>query len=233
MTQWKVLHVPAPGFEHVRCALVPPLTQIRTPLRSHWLSRRERTAGDEMHSDRRRADWLAGRLAAKVAMRELLGGDLELSQLTITYAPRGRPVPVCEGRVAEHGFWLAISHSRGAGLAAAAPGVLPIGVDIEHAAAPLDGLADYMLGAEDRARWPTDAPPSALRACWTLKEAALKALGVGLRIHPRHVEIETNYSLPCAPALWKITGGGVTGAGRGWFSHNDELTWAIAILGLT
>ena len=64
-------------------------------------------------------------------------------------------------------------------------------------------------------------------AHWTLKEAALKALGLGLRVHPRRLEVEGDCSAPAAAARWRLsTPAGATGSG--WFAHAGRFTWALA-----
>jgi 4'-phosphopantetheinyl transferase len=60
-----------------------------------------------------------------------------------------------------------------------------VGVDVERIEAdrPLEPLARRLFTSRERAafeRLPLAARPGALAACWTCKEAAVKALGSGL-----------------------------------------------------
>jgi phosphopantetheinyl transferase len=104
-------------------------------------------------------------------------------------------------------------------------------VDLERASAHTDGLVDYALEATERARLPERVPPRTALTCWTLKEAALKALGTGLRVHPRHVHVDADYEAPCGQASWQVTApSGPAGAGLAWFHHEGELTCAAAVL---
>jgi phosphopantetheinyl transferase len=229
MTAWRLLPVPAAGFANVRCVLVDCRTvEHRGELQ--WLSRQERRACAQLAAEARRADWLAGRLAAKLAVRRALGSAVELAEVSVAYAPGGRPLAVYRAHVLRD-LWLTISHSRGVGLAGVSCDGSPIGVDLEHSTAWFQGLAYYAMGAAERARLAANASPAADLMSWTLKEAALKALGSGLRIHPRRVEIEASYAADAGQAAWRVfTPAGGTESGRGWFCREGEWTWSVASL---
>jgi 4'-phosphopantetheinyl transferase len=71
---------------------------------------------------------------------------------------------------------------------------VPIGIDLERRldSSRCDALVDSVLSATERELW--DATPSGLRArlfgqIWTRKEAALKAIGIGLLLDPRDVTV--------------------------------------------
>jgi 4'-phosphopantetheinyl transferase len=204
-------------------------SRLQPPLELPWLSPLDSVAYARLQSEVRRADWLAGRLAAKLAVCEAVGSELEPAEVSIAYAPGGRPLPCWRGRPL--GLWLSISHSNGYGLAAASRGRRPIGVDLEVSSKPVEGLIDYALDATERARLPASIPPCAALVCWTLKEAALKALGTGLRVHPRHAHVEADYEAPRGQASWHVTApSGPAGAGRAWFQQDGGLTCATAVL---
>lgn len=184
---------------------------------------------------RRRGDWLAGRLAAKLAIASTLGsevgsaaGALELVELSVAHAPGGRPLALLDGEEVP-GLSLTISHSRGAGLAAARRGGRPIGADLADHAAWAEEIAGYAFAPAERLRAPLG--PRAL-ARWALKEAALKALGTGLIVHPRRVGIEADCSSAAGAARWRLSlpGTGLC-TGPGWFGHHGELAWALAEAG--
>jgi len=128
--------------------------------------------------EKRRSEWLAGRMAAKL----LLAAQAEnkgLSSFEITTDRLGRPS--CGTTL------LSISHSGGWALAALKPeGSDFLGADLEkieerHPA----WFRDYFHPAE----LPLPDPSEATRI-WTIKEALLKALGLGLTTDPMNIRTE-------------------------------------------
>ena len=127
---------------------------------------------------KRKADWLGGRYAAKTLLAAVMR--------------RKDPVNIeigCDdyGRPRAAGFAISISHSGALPLAAIKPGGGDfIGADIEIiedrcAAWYADYFAPGELGGND---------PSEATKLWTVKEAALKALGLGLRADLRDARFE-------------------------------------------
>lgn len=119
--------------------------------------------------EKRRGEWLAGRLAAK---QLLAGPGGRLASFEITIDSYGRPA--CGGAL------LSISHSNGWALAAMKPGSAFLGADLEkieerHPA----WYRDYFHASE----LPAPDPSEATRI-WAVKEALLKALGLGLMADP-------------------------------------------------
>jgi 4'-phosphopantetheinyl transferase EntD len=224
---WTAQPLVTPAFADVHCVLAQPRAEAPRPADRSWLTPEERRLATAM-APRRRSDWLAGRMAAKLAIGAAIGATAELAELSVSHAAGGRPLALLDGAEIP-GLWLAISHSRGAGLATARRGGRPIGTDLEHHAAWSDELAGYAFAASERSSQPGD--PSAL-ARWALKEAALKALGTGLILHPRRVGIAADCSSAAGVASWRLVVPG-TGlcAGRGWFQHRGELVWALAEVG--
>lgn len=134
------------------------------------LSAREAGVHSAFRMEKRRAEWLAGRLAAKELASRALG--LAPSACEIAMDKLGRP---CCGELL-----VSISHSSGWALAAAKPGSRFLGADLEkieprHPA----WYRDYFHPSE----LPQPDPSEATRL-WTLKEALLKALGLGLMADP-------------------------------------------------
>jgi 4'-phosphopantetheinyl transferase len=118
--------------------------------------------------------------SCRATLRRLLGEYLNEppERLTFKYGPQGKPAPAdFHDRIRFN-----VSHSGDAGLLAFAR-EREVGVDIECLRTQIDfediaerfmspGEAAYVRGAADRAR--------ALYACWTRKEAWMKAIGCGL-----------------------------------------------------
>lgn len=120
--------------------------------------------------EHRRAEWRAGRLAARAALGALLGPAAE--GLVVAREDDGAPVVV--------GADVAVSISHGRRWAVAAAGrVARIGIDLcEVGRAPnVERIAQRFLHAEERAL-PRSAADWAL--LWALKEAAAKVLRRGL-----------------------------------------------------
>jgi acyl transferase domain-containing protein/NAD(P)-dependent dehydrogenase (short-subunit alcohol dehydrogenase family)/phosphopantetheinyl transferase len=178
--------VPAEG----RPSCFPPSTRPRRPDGGAVTARaseaddaRDWLAPDELAelrgrgTERRVADRVAGRIAAKRAL-SLLTGVPPLG-LRIDNDPLG--APVVTGAPAQ----VSISHRGGHAVAVASSG--PIGVDLELVAPrPASFLADWLTDGE-RARCGDD--PLRVNLCWAAKEAVSKCLGTGLRIGAREIEV--------------------------------------------
>jgi acyl transferase domain-containing protein/phosphopantetheinyl transferase len=143
----------------------------------------------------RRLEWLLGRVAAKDAIRAFLaerhGVRVAPADVEILPDENGRPVP--------SGTWtkdvgrvpiLSLSHAGGVAVAVVGDGdsAAGVGVDLEHAGRLTEGAQDLAFTSAEQAllaamadgrqeSWP-------LRL-WCAKEAAAKALGVGLVGGPR------------------------------------------------
>lgn len=133
------------------------------------LSEREALQYAAFRIEKRRKEWLAGRLAAKALLAEGGGNPADFE---ITMDKLGRPS--CGGAL------VSITHSNGWAAAAAKPGSSFLGLDLEkieerHRA----WYSDYFHPQE----LPLHDPSEATRL-WTVKEALLKALGLGLMADP-------------------------------------------------
>lgn len=138
------------------------------------LSPREEAVHAAFRIEKRRAEWLAGRLAAKSLLA--VAGEPQAS-LEIGMDSLGRPC--CGGRL------VSISHSNGWALAAAKPGCSFLGVDLElveerHPA----WYSDYFHPTELQAPDPSEGT-----RLWTVKEALMKALGLGLMADPLDIRV--------------------------------------------
>jgi len=134
------------------------------------LSEKEAAQYSAFVMEKRRSEWLAGRLAAKVLLAG--GGGNPLSGFEITTDLLGRPS--CGEQL------ISISHSNGWAVAAVKPGSSFMGVDLEkieprHPA----WYRDYFHSSE----LPEPDPSEGTRL-WAVKEALMKALGLGLMADP-------------------------------------------------
>lgn len=143
-------------------------------------------------SSKRRAHWMAGRraglaLGLRVGWAEPGGDPPQIVALPKT----GEPVWSQGARLCP----LSLTHSGGWALAAAAPGCL-VGLDYEVGILDQFYLTDRICSAQETARhrlldqtYPLDLRRARLGQIWTLKEALLKAFGVGLVAELRHFEV--------------------------------------------
>jgi 4'-phosphopantetheinyl transferase len=158
------------------------------------LSPMEREKYTQMRFPKRRNEWLRGRIAAKHLLRHShpdFAGLLPQA-ITISNEPEGAPYYLLNGKEHISGC-LSISHRDD--LAFCALTLDPqtkIGVDLEYVEARIPGFAhDYFTQTEIE-QVNVSAPESRdllVTLIWSVKEAMLKALGKGLRLDTRQVEV--------------------------------------------
>jgi 4'-phosphopantetheinyl transferase len=168
----------------------PALAAKEAPMR--LLAPEEQARLNAITNPKRRRDWLLGRWTAKQLLRALAeqsGKAAPLPAITIASDENGAPYTRF-GVGTGAGWSLSLSHSRGVAFCAAMPGAgCRLGADIEWIEPRADGFAgDYLTPAElalvARAG---SARDSLITAMWSAKEAALKALRLGLRVDTRAV----------------------------------------------
>jgi len=161
------------------------------------LSADERDAYDALPNMPRKREWLAGRLAAKDAVRRLL----------LPFAPELCPADVVigsdeQGKPVVRGPWLpklgwapliSISHKQGVAVAIAARDVdfSGIGIDVEEIVTRDEGFERLALLPEEiKEIEPVDKTlrDSRMTQYWCAKEAAGKALGTGLSANPKSLK---------------------------------------------
>ena len=148
-------------------------------------------------SERRRSEHLAGRALLRHAVAHRTGRSAASLELAVT--PGGKPQ--CVG-----GPHVSVSHSGSLVVCAVAD--IAVGVDVEtRPPRDVEGVAErYFTAAE--ASWVAAHPAERFPMLWVLKEAYLKALGVGLaggldslecRLDPPVVVAGTVLARPAAP----------------------------------
>ncbi len=174
------------------------------------LSAAETAELDRLHIPKRRTDRLLGRWTGKrllqyVAHREE-GRLIPLSELEIWNGESGAPALRCSALDGHYSF--SLSHSRGyafcAVLARSAGSSGSIGADIECIAARGDSFVRDYFTDDEQARValsPETSRPTLATAIWSAKEAALKALGLGLRMDTRKVDCAIE-PVELATQLW-------------------------------
>ena len=150
-----------------------------------------------------------GRRLAREAIHELLGVGAETVRLAVDAdgPTRGRPRPTVDGSAVD--AHVSIAHAGQVVLVAAAR--VPCGIDVEL----VEGLAsllgnDVVFSPGELGVLATAGRESLALATswWTAKEAALKALGIGLRDDPATLDARSGVITiddPGASTRWRIT----------------------------
>lgn len=182
-----------------------------------WLSPAEQAQHTGLGADKRRCDWLLGRWTAKrllqTVIEQAMGEYPPLCAFVIERMRNGAPRLNLEWA---HPAWLnalsfSISHSGDRAFCAAVenpPGqALTLGADMEQCPVTPELAAqlerDYIT-AEEAAlvrRAPAHLRARLVTALWSAKEAALKALEVGLTVDTRAVSCRIQ-PLEAPPQVW-------------------------------
>lgn len=142
----------------------------------------ERRRRDSFGSAKRRREFLLGRVAARQLLADQL--DVEPGAVLLRVADDDAV------EVAESALHLSIAHSGGRAVAAVAP--FRVGVDLEELQPRDPSVVRFMLHPDDSIRYEswTLPPDERLIACWTVKEAVLKALRTGFRLSPKTLRLK-------------------------------------------
>ena len=141
-----------------------------------YLSPEELAQWAGLNLEKRRAEWLGGRLAAKWAAARLLGETaLALPRLIIRTEAEGRPFVAAEGHAIAP--FLSISHSGP--LAAALSANIPCGLDLQQPGAKIHTVRKRFAAPEEEAILNASLPGAftetqRLTLLWTAKEAVRK-----------------------------------------------------------
>ncbi|MCB9815235.1 4'-phosphopantetheinyl transferase superfamily protein [Candidatus Nomurabacteria bacterium] len=147
--------------------------------------------------------WALGRLAAKKSIQDYfikIGLEISLLQIEIDNRPTGVPffriLPSRSGewKLVSHIF-LSISHCKNWAVANCVPTeeIEGLGVDIEKIRDFSDETIRSFLTTEEYELYLKISDlekPKFATLYWSIKESFLKALGTGIRTHPRHVSID-------------------------------------------
>jgi 4'-phosphopantetheinyl transferase EntD len=142
-----------------------------------FLSRNERAELGLVVNGPRRADWCAGRLAAKRSVAAVTGIG-QLASIELRGRPGAAPTAIshdCTGMARALPLALSLTHCDGFGAAVASATFARVGIDLEREWTVAPSHTRYFLTDAERAVAAEIGPT----AMWTLKEAAWKALGCG------------------------------------------------------
>ena len=167
--------------------MIGALLQGDRPRKLDWLASWERERAAGMSIPWRREDFLLGRWAAKRLLASVLG-CAPGPGLEVRAAASGRPEAFLDGQPLR--LSLSISHRDGLALAAIDDAGSPLGADLEAVEPRSDAFVrDYFTRAEIAAVAAGERDLLA-NLIWSAKESALKALGAGLTLDTRAVEVE-------------------------------------------
>ncbi|MGA7077919.1 MAG: 4'-phosphopantetheinyl transferase superfamily protein [Terriglobales bacterium] len=168
-------------------------TEADVPVENDWLSEKEALFLDTLRFAKRRADWRLGRWTAKCALSVYLdepGHVVLFKKMEIRPAPSGAPELFFSDLAAS--VTISLSHRSGRAICAVAMSGVKLGCDLEIVEPRSDAfVADY-LAVEEQALVAGAAAADRdrlLALVWSAKESALKALGAGLRLDTRCVNV--------------------------------------------
>lgn len=156
------------------------------------LSDEERDRYDAFPVDKRKREFLLGRVALRTLLAEHL--DQPPADIALHVTDDGAV------ELLEAPFFVSIAHSGDHAVAAMSPD--RVGVDLEHIRPVEEGVVDFVLGADEQAVLDTlpMTPNRAFILCWTLKEATLKALHTGFLRSPKTVHLAIDAAIHQATA---------------------------------
>ena len=145
-------------------------------------------------AERRRIQWLLGRTAAKEAVRRHLMAKykLQVASPDFTIEPDANGKPVARGPwegKARGPIEISLSHTDGVTVAIAGEGAR-VGVDLEHVRNLGDDFIEGAFSEKDTAVLAAAGPgPEWFLRAWCAKEAAVKAIGLGMRYDARDASV--------------------------------------------
>jgi len=204
------------------------------PADDDWLTARERELLARFHVRKRVKDWRLGRFTAKHAVARALDEPrLEPRQVEIRPAKSGAPTAWSSGQRLP--LEISLSHTGGRAMCAVSALRRPVGCDVEKIESRARVFErDFFTTREtdwvDRVA-SEDTRPGWVTLVWSAKESVLKALGEGLRLDTREVEV-------VAPPLARLPGAswesyeviGAAGSERwfGWWRIDGSFASTIA-----
>jgi 4'-phosphopantetheinyl transferase len=202
------------------------------PTSDGWLTEKEGEVYRGLRIPRRAADWRLGRWVAKGAVAAALRRDpADPRGIEVLASSGGAPVARLVGKGAEAHVALSLSHCGGLGFAAATPGCLRLGCDVETVEPRSEEFVrDYFTAEEGR--WILAAGADGglrVNLLWSAKESALKALGEGLRMDTRSVEVETIPDPGADAGAWRHLTVETPGDGRfpGLWRAGEGRVWTV------
>jgi|GEM_PF-1052544 len=203
------------------------LEEDAATLAGDFLCSGEQAHFEKIEHPKRRKEWLAGRIAAKSAIRMLLAPDPpEADTITVLPGEDGAPRVVVEAAGTEPALFVSIAHSSGLAVALATmePG---FGVDVEAIGGVAAGIEVEFARPEETAllERAIASREAALTCLWTAKEACRKALGASGTVPLDLVLSEANV---CGEYVVCVFQHPTRDAVRSLAFHDAEYAYAVA-----
>jgi 4'-phosphopantetheinyl transferase len=159
------------------------------------LTAEETTIFQSLKTEKRRRDWLNGRYTAKRLIQQVFRAEknrqLDDTDFAILRKETGAPALSWLNGNGRYPLTLSISHAGDLAFCAVSlEANTPLGCDVEQIAPRSDSfIADYFTSEEQTLieQAPASQRDALVNAVWSGKEAALKALELGLRVDTRAV----------------------------------------------
>ncbi len=200
-----------------------------------WLDACELKVQSTLRFEKRRCDWRLGRWTAKKLIARYMGVPPHtgsLAAIRIESEPGGAPVAVFAGGGALPS--ISISHSSGSALCALTSSAIRLGCDLEQIQTRAASfLADYFTNREQGLVEETCESGRALVSTllWSAKESTLKAMGVGLRLDTRSVDVDASSVAGTPEGRWSplVACSRDSGRWRGWWSFRDGFVRTVVV----
>lgn len=164
---------------------------------SQFLTAGEQEILREFKVEKRRIEWLAGRLNTKLLLSKYIGRGYDFLNFEILPGPNGRPVATMKlNEVMQVPLknGLSLSHREGASASAISAGTgVKLGIDVEMMESRSElMLEDYFKENEIAilSKLPSDISAYGIALAWSIKESVLKAMQVGLSVPATSAVIE-------------------------------------------
>lgn len=199
------------------------------PAGEAWLGPREQELVGALRIEKRRADWLLGRWAAKCAVGAWTGAPPE--RIGVFAAADGAPEVVVEGW--EASVALSLSHRHGRAIATVAEGGTALGCDLELREPRTPAFISQWLAESERelvSAADAAGPELVANLVWSAKEAAAKVRREGLRLPIRSATVRLDGLDAGEAAGWRslrVDWPDEAPATTGWWRAEPD--WVVAI----
>lgn len=155
---------------------------------AHWLTEPEQAVYSAWRSSKRRAEWLAGRLAAKRLVRDMFG----LPPRDFAIGREGDAPCIQSTEIPSQTLSLSHSHGLGAATISDSRREGSAGIDVQRIRPTHHGLGARVFTVGERGqiaeRFGAEDDPTGMLVFWALKEAAIKARRVAWGRPLREIE---------------------------------------------